>query len=92
MVMARRIAVEEGLANVEQALAAHGFEVTKMTSGTGNHVDAVVVTGLSANMLGVHDTQGNTMPVIRAEGMTADEVVHEVSHRLGAVGGAGEVR
>lgn len=86
MVMARRIAVEEGLTNVEQALAAQGFQVTKMTSGTMNQADAVVVTGLSSNALGIHDTQGNIMPVIDAEGMTAEEIVRQVADRLESVG------
>jgi hypothetical protein len=83
--MAKRIAVEEGLSNVVQALKAEGFEVTRITSGTMNHVDACVVTGLSSNMMGIHDTQGNRMPVIQAEGMTADEVVRQLNDRLHAV-------
>lgn len=86
MVMARRIAVEEGLTDVRQALEAQGFEVTKMTSGTMNQADAIIVTGLSTNALGIHDTQGNKMPVIEAEGRTADEVVRQVAERLAAIG------
>lgn len=86
--MARRIAVEEGLSNVREALQAGGFEVTKMTSGTMNQADAVVVTGLSSNALGIHDTQGNKIPVIQAEGLTADEVVRQISQRLEAINAA----
>jgi hypothetical protein len=80
--MRGRIAVEGGLSNVEQALRKEGFEVTKLTQGTMANVDAAVITGMSNNVLGIHDTHGNKFPVIEAAGMTAQEVVNLVQNRI----------
>lgn len=85
--MAGRIAVEDGLEHVHEALRREGFEVTKITEGTMSHVSAAVVTGLSSNVLGDHRTQGNPFPVIEAAGMTAEEVVAAVQRRMQAAGG-----
>lgn len=79
--MAIRVAVEEGLDNVKQALRQEGFEVTKLMDGTMRNVDAAVITGMSNNFLGIHDTQGNKFPVIEAAGMTAKEIVEQVRTR-----------
>ncbi len=80
--MAKLIAVQDGLDNVEQALRDSGFEVTKITGGTMNNVNAAVITGMSENFLGYHDTQGNRIPVIEASGRTALEVVDLVRSRV----------
>lgn len=80
--MTRRIAVEEGLENVSDALKRQGFQVTKLTSGQLNNVDAAVITGMSNNFMGNHETRGKCS-VIEAAGMTADEVVNVVQSRLG---------
>lgn len=80
--MARRIAVQDGLDNVKQALQESGFEVTKLTRGQMNHVDAAVITGMSNNVMGIADTDGNKFPVIEAQGMTADEIVSTIQARL----------
>lgn len=82
--MARRIAVEDGLLNVEQALRKEGFEVTKLTRGTMTHVDAAVVTGMSEDFLGIADTN-NKFPVVEANGMTAQEVVNSLQARFDAL-------
>jgi len=79
--MALRVAVEDGLDNVERALRDHGFEVAKLTTGTMTRVDAAVITGMSNNFLGAHDTRGNKFPVIEAAGMTAEEIVRMVKSR-----------
>jgi hypothetical protein len=81
--VAKRIAVEDGLTPVAQALRDAGFQVTKLTQGTMANVDAAVVTGMSNNFLGVADTRGNQFPVIEAHGMTAREVVEAVRARTG---------
>lgn len=80
--MARRIAVQDGLENVRQALRDSGFEVTKLTPGQMNHVDAAVITGMSNNVMGIADTNGNKFPVVEAQGMTANEIVNTVQARL----------
>lgn len=75
-----RIAVEGGLDQVERALRQEGFEITKLTPGAMK-VDAAVVTGMSDNFMGIHDTNGNKFPVIDAAGKTADEIVRQVKDR-----------
>ena len=79
--MAKRIAVEEGLTNVVQALQEEGFEVTKLTEGRLPDVAAAVVSGMSNNFMGIHNTNGNRFPVIDATGKTVDEVVRQVRER-----------
>lgn len=78
--MARRVAVQDGLENVKQALQKQGIEVTKLVNGTMNNVDAAVVTGMSENMLGIADTN-NKFPVVEANGMTAQEIVNTLQTR-----------
>ncbi|HYG56555.1 MAG TPA: YkuS family protein [Symbiobacteriaceae bacterium] len=80
--MARRVAVQDGLEHVKQALRAQGFEVTKLTQGQMNDVSAAVVTGLSNNVMGIADTNGNKFPVVEAQGLTANEVVSSIRTRL----------
>lgn len=76
-----RVAVEEGLKNVWQALEREGITVTKLTEGMRD-IDAAVVTGLSSNVMGVHETNGNRYPVIEAAGRTAEEILSLLqSHR-----------
>lgn len=83
--MTKRVAVEDGLDNVKQALRAQGFEVTKLTQGQMTNVDAAVVSGMSNNFMGFHDTRGNKFPVIEAAGMTAQEIVRRIQDRSGEV-------
>lgn len=73
-----RIAVEDGLDQVKQALRHEGFEITKLTPGTMVRVDAAVVSGMSNNFMGIEDTDGNKFPVIDAAGKTADEIVRRI--------------
>lgn len=82
--MAKRVAVEDGLTNVEQALRKSGFQVTKMTGGTMSNVDACVVTGMSNDFMGFEDTNGNKFPVIEAAGLTAEEIVSTIQARTAA--------
>ncbi|MBP2019927.1 hypothetical protein J2Z79_003374 [Symbiobacterium terraclitae] len=76
-----RIAVEDGLSNVKEALKAEGYTVTKLSPGKMEGVGAAVVTGMSNNFMGIHDTNGNQFPVIDATGKTVDEVVRQVKER-----------
>jgi len=76
-----RIAVEDGLSNVKEALRAEGYKVTSLAPGQMQGVGAVVVTGLSSNFMGIHDTNGNQFPVIDASGKTVDEVIRQVKER-----------
>lgn len=84
--MARRIAVEGGLKVVEDALRARGFEVTKFTNGTMANVDGAVVTGMSNNIMGIADTDGNKFPIVEANGLTAQEIVDSLQARFQRLG------
>lgn len=76
-----RVAVEDGLENVKQALRAEGYQVTRLSPGRMEGIGAAVVTGLSNNFMGIHDTDGNPFPVIDATGKTVDEVIRQVKER-----------
>lgn len=76
-----RIAVEDGLSHVKEALRAEGYTVTTLSPGKMEGVGAAVVTGMSNNFMGIHDTNGNQFPVIDASGKTVDEVIRQVKER-----------
>jgi hypothetical protein len=83
--MARRIAVEDGLTNVEQALRKEGYEVTKLTSGSLTNVDAAIITGMSNDFMGFADTR-TKVPVVEAHGMTAEGIVSSLQARFQELG------
>jgi hypothetical protein len=74
----KRVAVEDALTNVEQALRQAGYDVTKMTGGTMSDVDAAIITGMSNDFMGFSDTRGNKIPVVEANGMSAQDVVEHL--------------
>lgn len=78
----KRIAVEDGLEPIKDALREEGFDVTHFSERTLDRVDAAVVTGMSDNFLGINRTEGRGFSVIEARGMTAEEVVRQVKSRL----------
>lgn len=82
--MAKRIAVEDSLENVRQALIAGGYDVTLLTPGKLDGIDAAVVSGFSDNFMGIATTDGRRFPVIEAAGLTAAEVVGRVEKGLRA--------
>lgn len=77
--MAAKVAVEQGLSDVNQALQSSGFEVVGMDSA-GN-CSACVISGQDQNMMGVADTYTQAA-VINANGLTADEVVRQVQNAV----------
>ncbi|MDF2626398.1 MAG: hypothetical protein K0R39_229 [Symbiobacteriaceae bacterium] len=80
--VARRIAVQDGLTPVEQELRSRGFQVTKFTNGTMSNVDGAVVTGMSNNVMGIADTNGNKFPIVEANGLTAIEICDSLEARF----------
>ena len=75
-----RIAVEQSLSHIAEMLRSNGYDVVDL----GNRqqtVDAVVITGLDENIMGVENKTFAGAPVISAEGLTAEEVFHEVHER-----------
>ncbi|KKB33170.1 YkuS family protein [Bacillus thermotolerans] len=80
--MTKRIAVEESLTNVTEALRERGFDVVEFQSvEDARNCAACVITGLDNNMMGIHDTVMDG-PVIEASGLSADQVCQEVEQRL----------
>jgi Holliday junction resolvase len=71
-----KVAVENSLSNVKEALQNSGFEVVGMDSA-GNAA-CCVVSGQDKNFLGIENTYTQAS-VINADGMTTDEVVRQVS-------------
>lgn len=78
--MYKKIAVEEGLTNVTQALQAAGFQTSSLEGQTLNNVHAVVVKGNGTDILA---TDSNfKIPVINAAGRSAEEIVDVLRDRL----------
>jgi hypothetical protein len=81
-VIMAKIAVEQSLTNVSEALKGKGYDViTLKTENDAKGVDCCVVTGQDVNVMGIQDvvTQGS---VIDARGLSADEVCQEVEERI----------
>lgn len=78
--MYKKIAVEDGLNNVTQALQAAGFQTTALESQTLYNVHAVVVKGNGTDLLA---PEANfKIPVVNAAGRSAEEVVDILKDRL----------
>lgn len=80
--MQKKIAVERSLTNVHQALQGSGFQTVELDLATTSEVGAIVISGQDQNFLGMHDTD-SAIPVINAEGLTADDVLKAVKKRIG---------
>ena len=78
--MYKMIAVEEGLANVTRALNDAGFKTTHLEGQTLRNVQAVVVKGDGIDNLA--SEWSARMPVIKASGRSADEIVDILRDRL----------
>lgn len=84
--MKHKIAVENSLSPISEYLAKKGYDVEKVdfsqeyTKGMDKY-DAVVVTGISSNFLGVEDTNTKAV-VIDAKGLTAEQVYSTLESRL----------
>ncbi|HEY9576663.1 MAG TPA: YkuS family protein [Pseudobacillus sp.] len=80
--MTKRIAVEQSLTNVTQALQAKGYDVVDLKSAEDlKNCSACVVTGIDSNVMGIHDTLTEA-PVIEANGLSADEVCQKIEERI----------
>lgn len=85
--MSRRVAVSESLSPLKQVLHREGYEVINLEneaeiSKTGMvDYDAVVVSGMDINMMGMQDISGWAI-VINAAGKGPEEIVEELRKRL----------
>ncbi|WEG11771.1 YkuS family protein [Pullulanibacillus sp. KACC 23026] len=77
-----RIAVEESLTAVSEALKDRGYEVVTLRSESDiNGCDCCVVTGQDRDVMGIQTTATKS-PVIDATGMSADDVCEAVEQNL----------
>ncbi|MGE6631198.1 YkuS family protein [Bacillus sp. NPDC077027] len=77
-----RIGVEPSLSDVEELLKQKGYEVVRIQNEQHmEDCDCYVVTGQDSNVLGISDTVTKAS-VIKASGMTADEICQEVEQRV----------
>lgn len=75
-----RIAVENSLGNIKDALRNSGHEVMDISDNL-DACDCCVISGEDKNMMGMAD-RATQASVINAQGMTEDEVVQRVSQSL----------
>ncbi len=85
--MAKRIAVSDSLSPVKRLLHLRGYDVVNLESnaeiskkGIGDY-DAVIVSGMDNNMMGMQDISGKTH-LINASGKDAEEILDELNTRL----------
>ncbi|MFK2826756.1 YkuS family protein [Bacillus sp. B190/17] len=83
--MTKKVAVEQSLTNVTEALRGKGYEVVDLQSAADiqntQNCSVYVVSGMDSNMMGIHDTSTKA-PIIEATGMSADEICREVEERM----------
>ncbi|GGE23053.1 UPF0180 protein YkuS [Marinithermofilum abyssi] len=77
----QRVAVEEGLQAVSQALQNRGYEVVSLDGMQQGNCACFVVSGGDNNMMGMQDTVTEAA-VVNAEGMTAEEVCDAVERTI----------
>lgn len=76
-----RVAVEPSLSSqIEEMLRNNGYEVVELGNWQ-QMVDAIVISGMDENILGANIRKTGA-PVINADGMTPQEVFHQVHTRL----------
>lgn len=84
--MNRTIAVEHSLTPVMDLLSEKGYKVEDIDISSEyrkniNRYDAVVITGINRDFLGVEDIVSK-IPVIDADGLTAEQICHQVINSL----------
>lgn len=78
--MYKKVAVEDGLSNVVQALHASGFHTTSLEGDDLFNVRAVVVKGDGTDILA--PAVNLRVPIVHASGRSAEEVVEVLRDRL----------
>jgi len=84
--MKQRIAIESNLTPIRDYLVSKGFDVETVSlnneyTNQMDKYDAIIVTGMNNNFLGVNDTNTRAV-VIDASGMTAEQVYNELQTRI----------
>ncbi|MEN6314089.1 MAG: YkuS family protein [Clostridiaceae bacterium] len=84
--MNKTIAVERNLTPVIEYLSEKGYKVEGIDLGSEyskniDKYDAIVVTGMNKDFLGVQDIVSK-IPVIEAKGLSAEQVYSQISGRI----------
>ncbi|PSR20959.1 MAG: hypothetical protein C7B45_12750 [Sulfobacillus acidophilus] len=74
------VALEAGLTSYRHTLEKAGYHVIALDEQALGVAQAIVVQGLDNQFLGIADPQ-SLAPVINADGMTPNEVLHAVKNR-----------
>ena len=79
----KKIAVQRGLTPVKEYLEGQGYNVETVefdayTKAQNEDYDAIVLTGMSSDFLGMQDTATGA-PVIDATGMTPEEIFEQIN-------------
>lgn len=80
----KTIALEEGLRRLQQPLKEAGFSTVEMDKEGKmgwQQADLVIVSGLNDNLMGIQNIE-TQVPVIRAAGLTAGEIINLARERL----------
>jgi Uncharacterised protein family (UPF0180). len=79
--MKDKIAIEPAISNVKNYLAEKGYTVESMSEQSPKDLhgyDAVVVSGMNTNLLGMQDTQTKAV-VINADGLSPEQVAERLN-------------
>ncbi|AKL94903.1 hypothetical protein CACET_c14390 [Clostridium aceticum] len=79
--MKKKIAVEDGLADVRNYLQEKGYEVEGLKNDNLNNYDAIIVTGQDSNVLGMENAVTKS-PIISARGQSAEEIYQQLQNRI----------
>lgn len=77
----RVVAVSDELTPVRQLLEERGFEVIPISDETYPRADAVIITGMTRDLMGMQDRRAE-VPIIDATGRDAHEVLQVLQERL----------
>jgi len=75
-----RIAIEEGLSNIEEILRKEGYDVRELDDG-GAQADAVIITGMNDDLAGYANVLTDGI-VIDASGRQPEEILYELEKHL----------
>jgi hypothetical protein len=75
------IAVSAELAHLKEFLTGRGHNVVPPHEDNLAKADAVILSGMEQNTLGIHDTT-TRVPVLDARGKNPEELLSEVEHRV----------
>lgn len=73
-----RIAVEESLNNVKEALENNGHEVVRIDAKNMDDCQCCIISGQDKDVMGISNA-ATQASVINADGLSADEIVKQVN-------------